>query len=714
MSGSTTSTAFTYTGHTVTWTVPSTGLYDITAAGAKGGNGAQTYGLFGTRFYTSSGGPGALMGGDYELTQGEVLTIAVGGVGANGTNNPTPIREGDAPPYDKGGSGGGGGGGSFVVGPGNTPLVIAGGGGGGGGARNEDNGGPGLTGTAGGSGRNNTNSHGGDGGTDGAGGSGSSFSVGLMGTGSGGGGGFKSSGSNGSGPDSGGGGGGYPGLQGGQGRQGGVDGGFGGGGGSGGYSGAYSGGGGGGGYSGGGGGPSQRNNFGADGGGGGGGSYLAPGAIDPVEVQGQNQLAGDVVITPVTVAPVIAGTQANQQTTDNKPIDPFAQVSITDPSQGSPTETVVVAPSSAANGTLSDPNQAADGSSINGGIFKVAGSPSAVTAALNGVVFTPTQVAFGQQVTTGFTIVDANSAGLTATDNTTSVVATAAGPPTLAQPVLTYTVAEGQTLQGLYGDILANVTAANPADQASLTISSIGEAGTAGFLYPDLAQHMLTYTADGYNLNKPTDSFTYTVADPSGATTGTVDVAVTGPDLPTRVGTAGSDKLDALPGGFQRLVGLGGDDQFYVARPNALVFGGRGNDDISAGSASTSQGTRDASGSTLYGGPGTNVIRVNGSAQETIVLQQGGTDIVTGFDPQNGDVLDLRQALAESQLNLGGDYGKLGTYVQVTPANGFNATLSFNPNGLASGPGTPLAELRDVGPGVTLATLISDHALAIT
>ena len=130
------------------------------------------------------------------------------------------------------------------------------------------------------------------------------------------------------------------------------------------------------------------------------------------------------------------------------------------------------------------------------------------------------------------------------------------------------------------------------------------------------------------------------------------------------------------------------------------MFGGRGNDDIAAGSASTSQGTRDASGSTLYGGPGRNVIRVNGSAQETIVLQQGGTDIVTGFDPQNGDVLDLRQALAESQLNLGGDYGKLGTYVQVTPANGFNATLSFNPKGARLRPRHPARRAERSGAGV--------------
>ncbi len=42
MSGSTTPpTTFNYTGHTVTYTVPTTGLYDITAAGAQGGNGGE-------------------------------------------------------------------------------------------------------------------------------------------------------------------------------------------------------------------------------------------------------------------------------------------------------------------------------------------------------------------------------------------------------------------------------------------------------------------------------------------------------------------------------------------------------------------------------------------------------------------------------------------------------------------------------------------------
>ena len=280
MSGSTTPTTFTYTGKTVPWTVPSTGLYDITAAGAQGGNGGNTYGFLDIPFGSSSGGPGALMGGEVELTQGEVLTIDVGGQGAKGTSN-----ERSAFFTGTTGGGGGGGGGSFVVGPNNTPLVIAGGGGGGGGLRREDDGGPGLTGTAGGNGAG----VGGEfGGKNGSGGPGAPV-------GGGGGGGFTSGGGRGEdlrghGIDVfAGGGGGYPSLQGGKGV---AIGGFGGGGA--GINAATGGGGGGGGYSGGGG--STRA------GGGGGGSYLAPGAIDPVKGQGQNHGNGDVTIALVSAA----------------------------------------------------------------------------------------------------------------------------------------------------------------------------------------------------------------------------------------------------------------------------------------------------------------------------------------------------------------------------------------------------------------------------
>ena len=94
---------FNYIGSLVNFTVPTTGDYQILAYGAQGGAG-------GFPTIIASGGLGAEIGGDFNLTFGEVLQIAVGGVGGSG-------------------DGGGGGGGSFVVGPNDTPLVIAGGGG---------------------------------------------------------------------------------------------------------------------------------------------------------------------------------------------------------------------------------------------------------------------------------------------------------------------------------------------------------------------------------------------------------------------------------------------------------------------------------------------------------------------------------------------------------------------------------------------------------
>jgi T5SS/PEP-CTERM-associated repeat protein len=113
-SASAQSTNFVYTGLVVTYTIPVTGNYDFTVAGAKGGDYSNT-------IYT--GGLGAVLSGEIYLTNGTVLDIAVGGVGANGLYN--------------GGSSGtnygaGGGGGTFIYTATNAPLMIAGGGGGGG------------------------------------------------------------------------------------------------------------------------------------------------------------------------------------------------------------------------------------------------------------------------------------------------------------------------------------------------------------------------------------------------------------------------------------------------------------------------------------------------------------------------------------------------------------------------------------------------------
>jgi hypothetical protein len=88
------------------WTVPATGTYSISLAGAKGGG--------------SNGGKGARLSGDFELTQGQVLKILVGQMGIS---------------YGSNTYSGGGGGGSFVWLSSSTtePLIAAGGGGGQGG-----------------------------------------------------------------------------------------------------------------------------------------------------------------------------------------------------------------------------------------------------------------------------------------------------------------------------------------------------------------------------------------------------------------------------------------------------------------------------------------------------------------------------------------------------------------------------------------------------
>jgi hypothetical protein len=262
---------FNYSGSIVDYSIEASGIYDITAEGAQGGS---------TLF--SSGGLGALIGGDVNLDAGDVLQIAVGGQGGQSFNS--------------GEFGAGGGGGSFVA-LGGSPLVVAGGGGGGWYYEGPgNNGGPGLTGTSGGNG------------VAGCVGSGSSSTGGSNGNGggighcyqqfpdvsSGGGAGFYSNGVYGGsqgGLDGGGGGSDFA-----NGLGGGISGGDGyyqGGGGFGGGGGNMGGGGGGGGYSGGGAGTS-------DGAGGGGGSFFIDPTNQLLAQAGANGGDGSVTIDLVT------------------------------------------------------------------------------------------------------------------------------------------------------------------------------------------------------------------------------------------------------------------------------------------------------------------------------------------------------------------------------------------------------------------------------
>ncbi len=107
-------TTYSYTGGFQSFTASIAGTYAIDAYGASGGTGAIATGS-----NSGYGGEGVGIGGTFVLSAGEVLTIAVGGVG-------------QSPKFVQASSGGGGGGGSFVtIASTNSDLLIAGGGGGG-------------------------------------------------------------------------------------------------------------------------------------------------------------------------------------------------------------------------------------------------------------------------------------------------------------------------------------------------------------------------------------------------------------------------------------------------------------------------------------------------------------------------------------------------------------------------------------------------------
>ena len=91
------------------WIVPQSGLYTIEAWGAQGGAGTTNGGI--------SGGLGAYIKGEFNLTAGNRISILVG-------------QQADGVSHGNSNAGGGGGGGTFVVLELETPLLIAGGGGG--------------------------------------------------------------------------------------------------------------------------------------------------------------------------------------------------------------------------------------------------------------------------------------------------------------------------------------------------------------------------------------------------------------------------------------------------------------------------------------------------------------------------------------------------------------------------------------------------------
>jgi hypothetical protein len=137
--------------------------------------------------------------------------------------------------------------------------------------------------------------------------------------------------------------------------------------------------------------------------------------------------------TPISVTPaaeVVA-------TTDAASVKPFSGIAITD-ANSSQTETAMVTLSTSANGTLSDPNAATDGSTVSNGVLTVHGSAAAVASALDGLVFTPkaNQVAAGAAVTTTVTAAIKDTAGETASATSKVTATQVAATPSATDPIV--------------------------------------------------------------------------------------------------------------------------------------------------------------------------------------------------------------------------------------------------------------------------------------
>jgi plastocyanin len=389
------------------------------------------------------------------------------------------------------------------------------------------------------------------------------------------------------------------------------------------------------------------------------------------------------------------------QSASTAPITPFANISLSDTASVAVKITLT-----GLNGVTTD----ADGTLSGKGLTKTgvgtytlaSASAATMTAEMQALVFTPTanQVAPGQTVTTGFDVVATDANGYTDSDATTKVTVTATdSAPTLTQQTLSCTVAEGGTLQGLWSQILANAHDTDVGNQAKLTICSIGQSNTSGFLNYNASSGLLTYTGDDCNPGKTTDSFTYTIADPDGVTcTGTVDIAITGNTVPTTVSTSNNSTLTVSNsnGCFDS---FGSNNKLTVSGSGNQVYGGAGANSFTVNGANN----------TIYTGSSNDTVSL-GNTGNTVVLSLGGCDTVSGASLTNGTTFNLDTVLAQCDVQ-GATLSNISQYFAVA-CSGSNATLLYDGPGCGSG-GSAVAVLNGIGSNTTLASLVSHNMLHV-
>jgi hypothetical protein len=129
----------------------------------------------------------------------------------------------------------------------------------------------------------------------------------------------------------------------------------------------------------------------------------------------------------------------------------------------------------------------------------------------------------------------------------------------------------------------------------------------------------------------------------------------------------------------------------------------------SEGSPDGDTTTISASGQSIDLGPGDHTIQfMAGATSDTLVLHEGGTDSVVGFDPSAGDMLDLSALLAEANVDIGDAISHLANYVSVANVDG-SAAILFDPMGRGGGSQVALLE----NDGGMVAQLQSEKAYVI-
>jgi plastocyanin len=387
-----------------------------------------------------------------------------------------------------------------------------------------------------------------------------------------------------------------------------------------------------------------------------------------------------IIAKAVNDAPVITGTQADQTTTDYVAINPFRNAVVTDVDVNVEDSLTIMLKSS--SGVTTDANGALSGTGLSkagvGTYTLAASTPTALTAELEALTFAPAQheVAAGKTVTTSFTLTASQTAGgstVTATNTTTSVVVTALNyifGPTGGFGLLIGT--PGQDVITAYGQF--NVI--------------YGEGG------PD------TIIAGNGHANVNVDDGSTTV------TLGGSNNIVQGSNGNNTISGAPGGSSNVSLGNGNNVVQIAGNaDYIVLGNGNNVISGGQGMEFISTGSGNDTI-TVGGSGNQVNSGGGTNVIN-GGTGNDTFVLPPAGLgfDTITSFTELNGDVLDLRSALAATGWN--GKSSTLGNYLKVTDSNG-NTTLAIASNG--TGAGTAIAALNGSG-NLGLTDLLSHHSL---